>query len=186
MARTFCNAVPAVCRRRTTDTLIRLPRRGLTTREGGSAGLKPTSASATYYRTFVSPRTFRLRRRRPIHAVSDASPKADISARQAWDCPPGRLGEVEKKSGQGGIRSRERLEVTRCAGSALRSSVTRSRSAAPPPPAETAAGVVYGHAPQLASRARKSTMPTPPPSKSHDVSTWLHCPSGARKSTMPT
>ena len=54
------------------------------------------------------------------------------------------------------------------------------------PPAETAAGVVYGHAPQLASRARKSTMPTPPPSKSHDVSTWLHCPSGARKSTMPT
>ena len=44
----------------------------------------------------------------------------------------------------------------------------------------------YWHAPQLASSARKSTIPTPPPSKSHGVPTWSHSASSARKSTMPT
>ena len=32
----------------------------------------------------------------------------------------------------------------------------------------------YGHGPQWPSRSRKSLMPTPPPSKSHDASTTVH------------
>jgi len=45
---------------------------------------------------------------------------------------------------------------------------------------------LYGHGPQLASSDRKSTMPTPPPSKSHGVPTSSHSASRARKSTIPT
>ena len=49
----------------------------------------------------------------------------------------------------------------------------------------SATGISYGHGPQLASNARKSLMPTPPPSKSH-LPGLSHCASNARKSVIPT